>query len=127
MGSNPPQKVGRNYGRFKYPPTAVGLFRVNARSRCTLYPVARLSLSQPKARQQKPQPAERGCGFCVSWLASGAQYRYNEGVFIANPPFLSRNPLLTVAMVFHHYRQWLGAQVFRRRRDPFFTDPPFTV
>jgi hypothetical protein len=48
-------------------------------------------------------------------------------MFITNSSFLSRNPLLTVAMVFHHYRQWLGAQVFRRRRDPFFTDPPFTV
>lgn len=48
-------------------------------------------------------------------------------MLIANPSIYPRNPMLSVAMAFRHYRQWLGAQAFRRQRDPFFTDPPFAV
>jgi hypothetical protein len=44
MGFNPPQEVGNNYGRFKYPPTDVGLFRVNAHSSGCLFVVPCLKL-----------------------------------------------------------------------------------
>jgi hypothetical protein len=48
-------------------------------------------------------------------------------MFIANLlPYLP-NTLLYLVMTFGQYRQWQGAQVFLRQRDPFFTDPPLTV
>lgn len=143
MGSNPPQEVGRNYDCVKYPPTVVGLFRVNARSPCSLCPVARLSFSLLKARQRSHNHLRGvvafvffGGEFCAgvkfrkaggSCLVSDAQYRYNEGMFIANPVIYRLNPLLHLAMAFSHYRQWLDAQAFLRQRDPFFTDPPLAV